>query len=83
MDACTYGIWISARPIRHPTDNDMVVLIIDVEGTGAFDANKQHDMQLMVITLLISSYFVYNSKGAFDAPALGMFKLYEASPSVT
>ena len=74
MDACTYGIWMSARPIKHPTADDMVVLIIDVEGTGAFDANKQHDMQLMVITLLISSYFIYNSKGAFDAPALDEIK---------
>eukprot|EP01083_Nonionella_stella_P120541 361264_1 len=74
MDACTYGIWVSAKPVKHPHYQDTMVLIFDVEGTGYHEANKHNDMQLMVITLLISSYFIYNTKGAFDAPALDEIK---------
>ena len=70
MDACTYGIWVSAKTIKHPYQRDTVILVFDVEGTGFHEATKQNDMQLMVITLLISSYFIYNSKGAFDSSAL-------------
>eukprot|EP01084_Bolivina_argentea_P033536 62019_1 len=32
MDACTYGIWVSAKTIKHPHKKDTVVLIFDVEG---------------------------------------------------
>ena len=70
MDACTYGVWLTAKTIKHPHQKDTVILVFDVEGTGYHEANKQNDMQLMVITLLISSYFIYNTKGTFDASAL-------------
>ena len=74
MDACTYGVWVSAKTIKHPYEEDTVVLIFDVEGTGFHQASKRNDMQLMVITLLISSYFIYNSKGVFDSAALDEIK---------
>ena len=74
MDACTYGIWVSAKTIKHPHKDDTVILIFDVEGTGFHQAENHNDMQLMVITLLISSYFIYNSKGTFDASALDEIK---------
>eukprot|EP01084_Bolivina_argentea_P033529 61993_1 len=70
MDACTYGVWVSAKPIKHPHEQDTVILILDVEGTGFYEATKHNDMQLMVITLLISSYFIYNSIGTFTAAAM-------------
>eukprot|EP01084_Bolivina_argentea_P033527 61990_1 len=70
MDACTYGVWVSAKPIKHPHEQDTVILIFDCEGTGYHQAKKQHDMQLMIITLLLSSYFIYNTIGTFDADAL-------------
>jgi len=74
MDACTYGIWVSAKTIKHPHEDDTVILIFDVEGTGFHQAKKQNDLQIMVVTLLISSYFIYNTKGSFDAPALDEIK---------
>eukprot|EP01084_Bolivina_argentea_P316419 548472_1 len=74
MDACTYGIWVSVKPIKHPNKNDTVILIFDVEGSGFYENNKHNDMQLMVITLLISSYFIYNTKDIFDVYALNEIK---------
>ena len=76
MDACTYGVWLTAKTIKHPHQTDTVILVFDVEGTGYHEANKQNDMQLMVIALLISSYFIYNSKATFDASALDEIEFF-------
>jgi len=70
MTACTFGIWVGVETQPHPDKEDTVVLVLDVEGSGAYDAQSQHDMQLMVVALMMSSYFIYNTKGAFDSKAL-------------
>ena len=41
MDACTYGIWVSAKTIKHPHESDTVILILDVEGTEFHQNTKQ------------------------------------------
>ena len=70
MTPCTFGIWVSAEATPHPDKEDTVVLVLDVEGSGNYDSQSQHDMQLMVVALMLSSYFFYNTNGAFDSSAL-------------
>ena len=44
------------------------VLFIDSEGFNNF--NENHDKRLIVLTLLISTSFLYNSKGTIDKDSL-------------
>ena len=44
------------------------MLFIDSEGFNNF--NENHDKRLIVLTLLISTSFLYNSKGTIDKDSL-------------
>ena len=48
----------------------MTVLVIDSEGLGAFDEDANHDTRIFLFSLLLSSYFIYNSVGSIDESAL-------------
>lgn len=44
--------------------------MIDSEGLGAFDEDQNHDTKIFLFTLLLSSYFIYNSMGTIDENAI-------------
>ena len=39
----------------------MNVILIDTEGFGGMDENENHDSRIFLFSLLLSSYFIYNS----------------------
>ena len=53
----------------------MKVLIIDSEGIGAFNEDENHDTNIFLLALLLSSYFIYNSLGTIDENAMQTLSL--------
>ena len=56
-------------------NSDMDVLVIDTEGFGGTDENLNHDNKIFIFSLLLSSYFIYNSVGHIDENALNNLSL--------
>lgn len=48
----------------------MKVLLIDTEGFAGIDENANHDTRIFLFSLLLSSFFIYNSVGSIDENAL-------------
>ena len=71
---CTKGLWLWPRAARTrndgPDGRPCHVLVIDTEGTGATNSNDTRDTRIFALALLLSSYFIYNSQGSIDEPAL-------------
>jgi hypothetical protein len=57
------GINIWSKPIL---TNGKTVWILDTEGFGATDRDDHYDLQIFMLTTLISSVLMYNSFGALD-----------------
>ena len=53
----------------------MSLLIVDTEGIGAFDEDQNHDTRVFMLSVLVSSYFIYNSVGCIDENALNNLNL--------
>ncbi|XP_059504816.1 guanylate-binding protein 3-like [Stegostoma tigrinum] len=65
----TKGIWMWALP--HPRMEDCCLLLLDTEGLGHVEkGNESNDNKIFALAFLLSSMFVYNSKGAIDQQAL-------------
>ena len=72
INACTKGIYTWGKPIKvkSKSGEDITVILIDTEGLGSFDQDKTHDAKIFSLSILLSSYFVYNSMGTIDEVAL-------------
>jgi hypothetical protein len=77
INPCTKGIWIYNKPINFRTSDgeDIALLIIDSEGLGAFDQETNHDTKIFMLSVLLSSFFIYNSIGSIDENALNNLSL--------
>ena len=53
----------------------MKAIVIDTEGFGGMDENVNHDTRIFLFSLLLSSYFIYNSVGSIDENALNTISL--------
>lgn len=53
----------------------MDIIVIDTEGFGGMDENANHDSRIFLFSLLLSSYFIYNSVGSIDENALNTLNL--------
>ena len=42
------------------------LIVIDTEGLGSMDVNKNQDSMIILLSILISSYFIYNTIGTID-----------------
>lgn len=60
MNAKTFGIWMGTRVLEC---DDYVMILLDTEGIDAATATETSDAGILVATLLISSFFIYNSVG--------------------
>jgi len=60
--ACTKGIWMWSKPLKLPND-DAYALILDAEGLNSTERSTNTDTKLFALSLLLSSLFVYNSRG--------------------
>lgn len=67
--ACTAGIWV--RPSKpEPGKNGSVCLLLDCEGTGNTERDREHDARLFALAVLLSSFLVFNSRGVLDERAI-------------
>ena len=53
----------------------MDILLIDTEGFGGMDENINHDSRIFLFSLLLASYFIYNSVGNIDENAINNISL--------
>lgn len=75
INPCTKGLWLWKKTVKSPADEDMDVILIDTEGFGGMDENANHDSRIFLFSLLLSSYFIYNSTGSIDENALNTLNL--------
>lgn len=64
--ACTKGLWIWRKPILAETQTGEIanVLLMDTEGFNS--CSETEDKRLIILALLISNTFMYNSIGVID-----------------
>ena len=60
MEACTRGIWLSTTALEC---EEFVLLVLDTEGIGAVEGEgpESFTTKLLVATILLSSFLIYNS----------------------
>lgn len=77
INPCTKGLWIWKKPMRSENSEyeDMDVIVIDTEGFGGIDEGVNHDTRIFLFSLLLSSYFIYNSVGSIDESTLNSLSL--------
>ena len=63
-------MWKETISSDNPEHKDMDILIIDTEGFGGTEENVNHDSKIFIFSLLLSSYFIYNSVGNIDENTL-------------
>lgn len=68
VNACTAGIWLRHSRIEGP--NDPVVLLLDCEGSGNTQSDREHDARIVALALLLCTLFVFNSKGVVNEGAI-------------
>ena len=59
MHACTHGIWMGTSVLEC---DDFVMLLLDTEGIDSVSASGTEDARILVMTILLSSYLIYNSQ---------------------
>jgi hypothetical protein len=62
------GLWIYSEAV---CSGDHEILVVDVEGFG----ESELDLQLMVVLYVLSSVFIFNSRGFIDEPSMQRFKV--------
>ena len=76
VNACTSGIWIwGSSCLAASPSNEPVYILVDCEGSGNTANTRDHDSRLFAIAMLMSSYFLYNSKGVIDETSLSSLTL--------
>ena len=58
MHACTFGIWVGTTALEC---DDYVLLLLDTEGIDALGTSGASDASILVMSILLSSYMIYNS----------------------
>ena len=77
MSSCTQGIWIWSEPIFNE-DLNCLVFFMDTEGSESLEKDIEHDTKIFTLSLLISSYLVYNSVGCIDERSLSDLEMVTA-----
>ena len=63
MDSETMGIWMWDTPFQHTlkSGEEVTVILFDTEGVDAVKASSRGDSQIFTLSVLLSSFLVYNS----------------------
>ncbi|KAJ0401444.1 hypothetical protein P43SY_001012 [Pythium insidiosum] len=78
VNACTKGIWIWGQPVDLTAASDAfpqlkkdtTIIFMDTEGLGSTDRSQTQDTRIFALALLLSSLFIYNSRGVIDSNAI-------------
>ncbi len=73
INPCTKGIWLwtGLRDCgEFGGESGQKALILDTEGFGGVDEDVNHDSRIFLFSLLLSSFFIFNSLGQIDENAL-------------
>ncbi|KFQ50124.1 Interferon-induced guanylate-binding protein 1, partial [Nestor notabilis] len=69
VQAHTKGIWVWCVP--HPLQPGLTLVLLDTEGLGDVEkGDAVNDTWLFVLSILLSSTLIYNSRGTIDQQAL-------------
>ena len=63
------GIWLWSVP-KYDEDKNINTFFVDTEGLGSTNRSSTHDSRIFALALLLSSFFVYNSRGVIDGQAI-------------
>jgi ABC-type uncharacterized transport system YnjBCD ATPase subunit len=65
-NSCTKGIWINKEPVKVSKSNkeELNILFADTEGLESDECDESWDAKLFLLSLAISSMFIYNTKNA-------------------
>jgi len=55
INACTKGLWMYNKVVTY---NNVPCIIVDTEGLGGVEENKNHDIRIFILAVLLSSYFI-------------------------
>ena len=72
VNSCTKGLWIYPEIVQYvqPDGTTIDAIVVDSEGLSACDSSANHDTRVFALTLLLSSFFLYNSRGNIDESAI-------------
>jgi len=65
VNACTKGLWIWSKPVFNEKET-LNIFFMDTEGLDSVDRTGVLDTKLFTLSVLLSSYFIFNSMGAID-----------------
>jgi hypothetical protein len=72
---CTQGIWfLKDTPIKSKNNQDIHLIFMDTEGLESYD-NEMWDTKLFLISLLISTVFIYNTRGTLSQDVLSKLSI--------
>ena len=60
-------------PVHTPQGKPLNALIIDTEGIGATNEEKNHDNKIMTLANLLSCYFIFNFMGTIDESSIKIY----------
>ncbi|CAK85405.1 unnamed protein product (macronuclear) [Paramecium tetraurelia] len=73
-DSCTQGIWMYTKPIINPKTN-LQIYFLDTEGSESIERTTNHDAKIFALAILMSSIFVFNSRGCIDETSISQLQL--------
>ena len=73
MQSCTKGLWIWGKPIR--LSSRVSAVLIDTEGLNSCNREVNIDTKIFTLSVLLSSYFVYNCLNSIDETTLESLSL--------
>ena len=63
----TRGIWFFSEPLQLERDGKKYdIYLMDTEGLGKMQLGKIFDQQIFSLSILLSSFMIYNSMGPID-----------------
>ncbi len=74
VSACTKGLWIWSRPVYIAKDN-LNIFFMDTEGLDSVDRDGETDSKLFSLSVLMSSFLIFNSIGAIDESSIAQLAL--------
>ena len=76
VNACTDGIW--AWPAEGGAESGEGWVMLDCEGSGNTEHDRSHDAKIFALAAVVSSLFIFNSKGVIDEQAVQHLSLVAA-----